>query len=66
MYFALGLRSLPASLHIGLVVKMGFVGKQDSHMMFALLQLDGADNLIHPTFFSSELGACSGIVLAKR
>ena len=66
MHFALDLRSLPASLHIGLVAKMRFIDKQDGDILLVLLQSDGADNLVHPTFFFSELGACKGIVLAKR
>ena len=66
MHFAFGLRPLPAPLHIGLVTKVRFIDEQDRYIMLALLQLDGADNLVHPSFFSSELGAWAGRVLANR
>src|SRR5262245_47039804 len=56
----------PAALHVGFIGKMGFVDKEDFYGLLCLAPADGGDNLCHPGFFFSALGALRGTVLAKR
>lgn len=65
-HFLLDLDPLPASVHIGLVAKMRFIDEQHGDILRLAPRQSVLDDLIHPTFFSSELGAWAGIVLAKR
>ena len=64
--FLFGFCPLPPPLYIGFIAKVRFINKADLEVPLVPLRLDDADNLVHPTFFSSELGAWAGIVLAKR
>ena len=56
----------PATLDIGLVGNMRLIDKADFYGPLRLAAPDGGDNLCHPGFFFSALGALRGTVLVKR
>ncbi len=66
MDFARGFRPQPAALDRGLVTQVRCINTQDRSVLLIAFRSNGCDNLVHPLFFSTELGACAGIVLAKR
>ena len=47
----------PAPLHIGLIAPVGFIGKEDFNTRRLSQLLDGVNDLCHPLFFCSALGA---------
>src|SRR5262245_16952955 len=56
----------PATLDVGFIRKMGFIDKEDFYRLLRLVALDGGNNVCHPGFFFSAVGAFRGTVLAKR
>ena len=56
----------PATLDIGLVGEVGLIDKEDFYKTLLLDRFDGGNNLCHPGFFFSAVGAFFGMVLAKR
>ena len=56
----------PAALHIGFIGPMRLIGKQNFDTLILSQLLDRLDDLCHPLFFCSALGAWWGRVLAKR
>ena len=47
----------PAPLYIGLIAPVGFIGKEDFNTLRLSQLLDGVNDLCHPLFFCSALGA---------
>ena len=56
----------PAALARGLVGEVGLIDKEDFDTTLLLDRLYGGNNLCHPGFFFSAVGACCGMVVAKR
>lgn len=56
----------PAALDIGLVGEVGLIDTEDFYKTLLLDRLDGGNNLCQPGFSFSAVGACFGMVLAKR
>ena len=55
--FALFPLATPAPLYIGLIAPVGFIGKEDFNTLRLSQLLDGVNDLCHPLFFCSALGA---------
>lgn len=56
----------PASMHIGLIGEVGFIHEKHLNRVLQLAFGDGLDDLCHPSFFSSVVGASWGTVCVKR
>ena len=56
----------PAALYIGFISPVRFIGKQDFNALRLPQLLDRVNDLCHPLFFCSALGAFWGSVLVKR
>ena len=56
----------PAALDIGLVGAVGRIDQEDFDTTLLLDRLYGGNHLCHPGFFFSAVGACFGMVVAKR
>jgi hypothetical protein len=56
----------PATVDIGLVGEVGLIDKEAFYKTLLLDRFDGGNNLCHPGFFFSAVGAFFGRVLAKR
>jgi len=56
----------PAAWDRGLVGEVGLIDKEDCYKTLLLARFDGGNTLCHPGFFVSAVGACFGMVLAKR
>ena len=56
----------PAALDRGLIGPVRFIGTQDFYALRVPQLLDRGNDLCHPLFFCSALGAFLGRVLAKR
>lgn len=56
----------PAAVHIGRIGKGRFIDKEHLKRAIQLAFVDRCDNVCHPGFFLSELGACVGRVGVKR
>ena len=65
-HFGLFPLAKPAALHIGFIGPMRLIGKEHFDTLSTAQFLDGVDDLCHPLFFCSVLGALRGRVLAKR
>ena len=65
-HFALVPLATPAALHVGFIGTVGFIDKQDFYGSLRLPDANGGDNVCHPGFFFSALGASRGTVLAQR
>ena len=56
----------PAALDVGCIGEMRFIDKKDFYRPLRLADADGGDNVCHPGFVFSALGALRGTLLAKR
>jgi hypothetical protein len=56
----------PAAVDIGLVGAVGLSDKADFYKTRLLDRFYGGNTLCHPGFFFSAVGACFGMVVAKR
>ena len=64
--FAVLALAKPAPLDVGFIRKMGFIDKEDFYWSLRLAATDRGNNVCHPRFFLSAVGAFRGTVLAKR